>query len=371
MQIFFLFFALPSLGVRLSPTATAIIALGINGGAYAIEIIRGGVQSIAGGQWEAGLALGLHRFQVFRLIVIKPALAGDLPGADRPIHPAHVDDEHLFLGVCLRTDLDGAAHRVRHVPQLRGLFHHHADVSVHLLGDDDDVRRNRAALPFVSGALMSQGFGLGEFLFLLRGLGWSVLLSLIAFAGGGAVGLAVALLRTSPRAALRRATQIYIGIFQGTPLLLQLFCVYYGLGLVGIQLPAWASVAIGFTLNASAFLGDIWRGAIEALPRGQSEAAVALGLHYVDRMRHVVLPQAFRIAQPATVGYAVQLIKGTSLAAIVGFIELTRAGQIVSNSTFQPVLVFGVVGAIYFALCWPLSLYSARLEARFARAGAR
>lgn len=218
---------------------------------------------------------------------------------------------------------------------------------------------------------MSQGFGLGEFLFLLRGLGWSVLLSLIAFAGGGAVGLAVALLRTSPRAALRRATQIYIGIFQGTPLLLQLFCVYYGLGLVGIQLPAWASVAIGFTLNASAFLGDIWRGAIEALPRGQSEAAVALGLHYVDRMRHVVLPQALRIAQPATVGYAVQLIKGTSLAAIVGFIELTRAGQIVSNSTFQPVLVFGVVGAIYFALCWPLSLYSARLEARFARAGAR
>ena len=79
VQIFFLFFALPSLGVRLSPTATAIIALGINGGAYAIEIIRGGVQSIAGGQWEAGLALGLHRFQVFRLIVIKPALRAIYP----------------------------------------------------------------------------------------------------------------------------------------------------------------------------------------------------------------------------------------------------------------------------------------------------
>lgn len=218
---------------------------------------------------------------------------------------------------------------------------------------------------------MSEGFGLGEFFFLLRGLGWSVLLSLIAFAGGGVVGLAVALLRTSPPGALRRAMIIYIGVFQGTPLLLQLFCVYYGLGLVGLQLPAWASVAIGFTLNASAFLGDIWRGAIEALPRGQSEAAVALGLHYVPRMRHIVLPQAFRIAQPATVGYMVQLIKGTSLAAIVGFIELTRAGQIVSNSTFQPILVFGVVGAIYFFLCWPLSLYSARLEARFARAGAR
>ena len=218
---------------------------------------------------------------------------------------------------------------------------------------------------------MSNGFGVPEFLFLLRGLSWTVLLSAIAFAGGGVVGLLAALGRTAPYAWLRRVMMLYIGIFQGTPLLLQLFCVYYGLGIVGIQLPAWASVALGFTLNASAFLGDIWRGAIEALPRGQSEAAAALGLHYASRMRDVVLPQAFRIAQPATVGYLVQLIKGTSLAAIVGFIELTRAGQIVSNSTFQPILVFGVVGAIYFVLCWPLSLYSARLETRYARSGAR
>ncbi len=218
---------------------------------------------------------------------------------------------------------------------------------------------------------MSQGFALPELLFLLRGLGWTVLLAIIAFIGGGLVGLLVALLRTGSRARLRRAMAVYIGVFQGTPLLLQLFCVYYGLGIVGIQLPAWASVAIGFTLNASAFLGEIWRGSIEAVPRGQAEAATALGLHYRVIMTHVVLPQAFRIAQPATVGYLVQLIKGTSLAAIVGFIELTRAGQIVSNSTFQPILVFGVVGAIYFVLCWPLSLYSGRLEARFAASGAR
>lgn len=85
-------------------------------------------------------------------------------------------------------------------------------------------------------------------------------------------------------------------------------------------------------------------------------------------MRHIVLPQALRTAQPATVGYLVQLIKGTSLAAIVGFIELTRAGQIVSNTTFQPIPVFATVGLLYFALCWPLSLLSARLEARSAAA---
>lgn len=215
---------------------------------------------------------------------------------------------------------------------------------------------------------MGTGFGTSAFLFLMTGLQWTLLLSAIAFAGGGVVGLLVAVGRTAPSVILRRVTMVYIAVFQGTPLLLQLFVVYYGLGLIGLKLPAWGAVAIGFTLNASAFLGDIWRGAIEALPRGQSEAASALGLHYVDRMRDIVLPQAFRIAQPATVGYLVQLIKGTSLAAIVGFIELARAGQIVSNQTFMPILVFGVVGAIYFCLCWPLSLYSARLEAKFAAA---
>ncbi len=215
---------------------------------------------------------------------------------------------------------------------------------------------------------MNHGFGFGELGFLLNGLLWTILLSAIAFIGGGVFGLLVALGRTAENALLRRIMIGYIAVFQGTPLLMQLFVVYYGLGLIGIQVPAWAAVAIGFTLNASAFLGDIWRGAIQALPRGQTEAASALGLHYTSRMKDIILPQAFRIAQPATVGYLVQLIKGTSLAAIVGFIELARAGQIVSNSTFEPILVFGVVGAIYFFLCWPLSLYSARLEAKFAAA---
>lgn len=218
---------------------------------------------------------------------------------------------------------------------------------------------------------MTAGFAWPEFMFLLRAMQWTLLLSVIAFIGGGVVGLAVALARTARPKWLQRMMAFYIGVFQGTPLLLQLFCVYYGLGLFGIQLPAWASVAIAFTLNASAFLGEIWRGAIQAVPGGQAEAATALGLKPLVRMTHVVLPQAFRIAQPATVGYLVQLIKGTSLAAIVGFIELTRAAQIVSNSTFQPILVFGVVGVLYFVLCWPLSFYSGRLEKRLAQSGAR
>jgi polar amino acid transport system permease protein len=206
----------------------------------------------------------------------------------------------------------------------------------------------------------------GEFLFLLKGMQWTLALSAIGFVCGGIAGLVVALARTSGSSVLKRASASYIALFQGTPLLLQLFVVYYGLALIGLRLDAWAAVAIGFTLHASAYLGEIWRGSIEAVPKGQIEAAKALGLRYTARTRDVVLPQALRISLPATIGFLVQLIKGTSLAAIVGFTELTRAGSIVSNTIFKPLLVFGIVGALYFALCWPLSLCGAHLERRFA-----
>ena len=91
-------------------------------------------------------------------------------------------------------------------------------------------------------------------------------------------------------------------------------------------------------------------------------AAVALGLGYFSRTFEIVLPQAVRIAIPPTIGYLVQLIKGTSLAAIIGFVEVTRAGQIINNMTFTPFAIFGLIGAIYFIICWPLSLYSSYLE---------
>jgi len=208
--------------------------------------------------------------------------------------------------------------------------------------------------------------GWNEFLFLLTGLKWTIALSAIGFVFGSVSGLGVALARTSGISALERVTAGYIALFQGTRLLMQLFVVYYGLALVGLRLDAWVAVAIGFTLHASAYLGEIWRGSIEAVPKGQTEAAKALSLRYVSRMRDVVLPQAIRISLPATIGFLVQLIKGTSLAAIVGFTELTRAGNIVSNQIFQPLLVFGIVGILYFLLCWPLSLYGSHLERRLA-----
>ncbi|NTF33650.1 amino acid ABC transporter permease [Rhizobium skierniewicense] len=208
--------------------------------------------------------------------------------------------------------------------------------------------------------------GYDEFVFLLIGLKWTVALSAVGFVFGCMAGLLVALARTSGIVLLERVTSAYIAVFQGTPLLMQLFVVYYGLALIGFRLDAWIAVAIGLTLHASAYLGEIWRGSIDAVPKGQIEAAKALSLRYVSRTKDVVLPQAIRISLPATVGFLVQLIKGTSLASIVGFTELTRAGNIISNQIFEPLTVFSIVGALYFVMCCPLTILGAHLERKFA-----
>jgi len=204
--------------------------------------------------------------------------------------------------------------------------------------------------------------GINDFFLLWEGLKWTVMLSVIAFIGGGVGGLAIALCRTSRVKVLNWISGIYIEVFQGTPLLLQLFVVYYGVALLNLDISAWVAAAIGLTLHASAYLAEIWRGCIQAIPLGQHEAARALGLSTVHRSLDVILPQAFKISLPPTVGFLVGLIKGTSLTAIIGFTELTRAGQVVSNNTFQPLAVFAIVGVLYFCICWPLSLWSDRLE---------
>jgi polar amino acid transport system permease protein len=214
-------------------------------------------------------------------------------------------------------------------------------------------------------------FGFPEFLFILEAAKWTIALSAMAFVGGAIGGLLVALARTSENGAARAAAGVFVQVFQGTPLLLQLFLIFFGAPVLGWDINPWLAAGVALVLNTSAFLGEIWRGCIEAVPRGQWEAAEALGLHYVARMRDVILPQAFKIALAPTVGYMVQVIKGTSLAAIIGFTEVTRAGQIINNATFQPLLVFGAVALIYFVLCWPLSLLAGRMERRRAAALAR
>lgn len=213
---------------------------------------------------------------------------------------------------------------------------------------------------------MIRAFGLNEFLTIVYATQWTLLLSLIALIGGAAGGIIIALLRVSGPKLVRSATSAFIVTFQGTPLLMQLFLVFFGASVIGLDVNPWLAAAIGLTLHASAYFGDIWRGCIEAVPKGQWEAGRALGLTYHTIMLDVVLPQAVRIALPPTVGFLVQLIKMTSITAIIGFVELTRTGQIINNVTFKPFLVFSVVAAIYFILCWPLSYLSAWLERRLA-----
>jgi polar amino acid transport system permease protein len=215
---------------------------------------------------------------------------------------------------------------------------------------------------------MTTGLNANHLLYLLHGAAWTVGLSLIAFAGGGLLGLVVALCRVSQAKALRVVTSAYVQLVQGTPLLVILFMTFFGLPGLGWQISPLAAAGVSLTVYVSAYLGEIWRGCIQAVPRAQWEAAECLALTRAQRMRLVVLPQAVRIATPPTVGFMVQIVKNTSLASVVGFVELARSGQILNNSVFEPFLVYLIIAAIYFALCYPLSRWSQRLERRSAPA---
>ncbi len=211
---------------------------------------------------------------------------------------------------------------------------------------------------------MIRSFGQAEFLYLLAAARWTVLLSLVAFAGGGVLGLGLAIARTARLRWVRLAAAAWIALFQSVPLLLLLFLVFFGLALYGRDQDPYVAVAAALSLYAGAYLGDIWRGAIEAIPRGQLEGAEALGLRPWARLRLVVLPQAVRIAIPPTIGFLVQVVKNTSLASIIGFAELSQAAQFVNNLTFRPIPVYLAAAAIYFTLCFPLTWTATRLERR-------
>ena len=202
------------------------------------------------------------------------------------------------------------------------------------------------------------------FTFLLGAVRWTVALSVIAFIGGGLVGMGLLLLRFTKLRGAATAVAWYVQIFQGTPLLMQLFLVYFGLALAGMDTSPLVSAAICLTLYASAYLTEIWRGCVNAIHKGQWEASTSLALTFTQQMRYVILPQALRLGVAPTVGFLVQIIKGTALASVIGFVELTKAGQMISNATYQPFLAYVFVGLLYFALCYPLSWWSQRLENR-------
>lgn len=209
-----------------------------------------------------------------------------------------------------------------------------------------------------------RSFGSPEFLFMLQAARWTVILSVIAYLGGGALGLGLAFMRVSGNRILSGVARAWILLFQCTPLLMLLFLVFFGLALTGWGQNAYVAVTVALSSYAGAYFGEIWRGAIEAVPDGQWQASAALGFTRYEQFRHVIVPQSVRIAVPPTVGFMVQIIKNTSLASIIGFQELTQASQFVNNLTFQPISVYLVAAAIYFILCFPLTLLSRRLEKR-------
>ena len=209
---------------------------------------------------------------------------------------------------------------------------------------------------------MIREFTFTDVLYLIAAMRWTLALTAIAFLGGGIVGLTVALLRVSTFAPLRWLGALYVHAVQGTPLLAWLFVFFFGLSIVGIEVSPWIAAAAAYSIYAGAFLGEIWRGCLQAIPRTQWEAGASLGLSIAAQLRYIIVPQATRLAIPPTVGFLVQLIKNTSLAAVIGFIELTREGQLTTATTFRPFSVYLTVAALYFLLCFPLTQWSRRLE---------
>lgn len=197
---------------------------------------------------------------------------------------------------------------------------------------------------------------------LLLATRWTIILSAIAFSCGGLVALLLLILKIADIKGLGHMINGYIQVFQGTPLLTQLFLAYFGLAMLGLDTSAWFAATLALTLYTSAYLVDIWYGCVKAVHPGQWEAAKTLALSFYEQLRYVILPQALRMAIPPTVGFMVQVIKGTALVSIIGFVELTRTGGMIANATYQPLLVYACVGMIYFLVCFPISISARLLE---------
>lgn len=190
---------------------------------------------------------------------------------------------------------------------------------------------------------------------LLEGSVWTLALFFSSAFLAVAVGLITCFARLSSRRAIRTAAKFYIEVIRGTPLLVQLFFIYYGLAEVGIVMSGFVAGTLGLTLNFGAYLAELFRGGIQSIDSGQYEASRALGIRTLQRLRVIVIPQALRNIFPALGNYALVLIKDSSLVAVISVSELMRSGEMLAASTFQSLLVYTLVGAIYFLMCSVIS----------------
>jgi cystine transport system permease protein len=199
---------------------------------------------------------------------------------------------------------------------------------------------------------------------LLRG---TLPLTAVSFVLGLALAVLVALMRLSGNRLVSAPARFYVSVIRGTPLLLQLFIIFFGLPSLGVTLSPWPSAILGLTLNVGAYASEAVRGAILAVPRGQWEAAMTVGMGRVTTLRRVVLPQAARIAVPSLSNTLISLVKDTSLVSVVLVTELLREAQILAGQTFQYFTLYGVAAVYYWVVCLVLSFGQTRLETRLSR----
>lgn len=197
---------------------------------------------------------------------------------------------------------------------------------------------------------------------LLRGLRVTVLATFLIMGISMVAALPIALARMSSHRLLRVPSTIFVQVMRGTPVLLQLFYLYYVLPFAGIRLNAWTAGILGMSMAYSAYLSEIYRAGIEAIDKGQSEAALSLGMSRPQVMRIVVLPQAFRIIIPPIGNMFIGLFKDTSLLSILTIHELMFEGQLLAATNFRHITIFSVIAVLYLAVCWPSATLLDRLE---------
>jgi polar amino acid transport system permease protein len=195
---------------------------------------------------------------------------------------------------------------------------------------------------------------------------FTVLISVLGIALGLMIGALICAASLSRNVWLRRLAALWVSFLRGVPLLVQLLLVYYLLPVIGIDVPAIVAAVTTVGICASAYISEIWRGAIMALPRGQAEAATAIGMAWHDIWRRVILPQAFTMSLPALVNELILLVKASSLVSLVGILEVTRASQAQAATTFRPLEVYLAAACIYLLINLCLAALGRYLEHRMA-----
>lgn len=201
---------------------------------------------------------------------------------------------------------------------------------------------------------------------LLKGAWLTVLLCLASGFVGSVIGMALGLARTSGNLVARGVSGLYVNLIRGLPVLIILLFMYYVLPLVAPSFTfsrAFTAI-VGLSVYAGAYIAEIVRGSIEAVPKGQSEAAEALGMNYLVKFRYVIVPQAMRIIVPPAAGFLISLVKASSLVSVIGYVELTKSARIASTQNQNPLVTFAVAAVLYFVICYPVSLLGRRYERR-------